>query len=205
MVGNSSDVLAATMKNLTSPGKDNSGQIYTFYLVNEIKKKSGGWMSQGSKVRSCGYAYNVVGQMKVSISDLSDANRQDSDQYVVRESVLFGVDLNRELAASVVKLTKNLSDFKDEDQMEKDHAKCFPENQCSNNISVILPGGVHSTPNKGEPSPLIERWKSGGLCDCGGWDVGCKLRVLSDSSKGSKTFKTGSSSDQFELFQVLLY
>ncbi|CAL9113511.1 unnamed protein product [Musa textilis] len=47
-------------------------------------------------------------------------------------------------------------------------------------ISVILPSGVHGLSTEGEPSPLIERWRSGGACDCGGWDEGCKLTILSD-------------------------
>ncbi|XP_039017344.1 uncharacterized protein LOC120148246 [Hibiscus syriacus] len=59
--------------------------------------------------------------------------------------------------------------------------------------TVILPSGVHSLPNKGEPSSLIQRWKSGGACDCGGWDLGCKLGVLSNKSQFSQR-------SSFELF-----
>lgn len=53
---------------------------------------------------------------------------------------------------------------------------------CFKSTTVILPGGVHSLRNKGMPSPLIDRWRLGGLCDCGGWDVGCKLHVLSNQN-----------------------
>ncbi|PON32799.1 hypothetical protein PanWU01x14_358110 [Parasponia andersonii] len=228
VVNNNSNILAATMKNLSTSGKDDLGRNYTFYLVNEIKKKSGGWISQGSKVKSCQYVYNVVGQMKVSISDFSGTSGQDTDQYILRESVLFGVERkqadqgspkfipNREIAAAVVKIPgKEMSHDKhgtDEESMEKGNVKCYPENQCSynlgengysNNVTVVLPGAVHSSPNKGEPSPLIYRWKSGGSCDCGGWDVGCKLQVLSDQSKppkSSKIFGSGPFSDCLELY-----
>ncbi|KAB1224274.1 hypothetical protein CJ030_MR2G000906 [Morella rubra] len=229
VVENDRDVLAATMKNLASSGKDDSGRNYTFYFVNEIKKKSSGWISQGSKRDSCGYVYNVAGQMKVSSSCFSDSSGQNSHcQYVSRECVLLGFDLrqadqeplkstpNRELAAIVFKIPReNLS----QDGMEagKDLAqklciKCLPEdrfscnfkeNEDSNSITVILPGGVHGPPKKGKPSPLIDRWKSGGSCDCGGWDVGCKLCVLFNKNRSSKIHGTSKDClmpDDIELF-----
>ncbi|KAM6550785.1 hypothetical protein CsatB_000593 [Cannabis sativa] len=198
VVNNSSNILAATIKNRTS-SKDDSGSNFTFYMVNEIKKKSGGWISQGSKMK---YVYNVVGQMKVSASDFSCTSELDNAECVLRESVLFGVERkqvdqgspkfipNRELAAAVVKVPR-----KHKESTEKGYVKCIPQNQSSlkvgenehlNHVTVILPGGVHSMPNKGEPSPLIHRWKSGGSCDCGGWDVGCKLQVLSDEENSLK-------------------
>ncbi|XP_062003251.1 uncharacterized protein LOC133720795 [Rosa rugosa] len=215
LVDRSSNCFVATMKN--SSEKDDFGQNFTFYCVNEIKRKVG-WMSQGSKSKSCGYAYNVVGQMKVSTSDLSDVNGQNFCKHIIRESVLFGMELrqqanqeapqfmlNRELAAAVVTIPSK--DLSNEETMEKGSTKCSPEHGLSCNWEdssiVILPGGVHSSPNKGEPSPLIARWKSGGSCDCGGWDVGCKLRVLSNQNKcrqNSKTTTASPSSDHFELF-----
>ncbi|KAH7514552.1 uncharacterized protein LOC107430695 [Ziziphus jujuba] len=227
-VDNNSNILATTMKNLSSSGKDGSGQIYTFYFVNEIKRKNSGWINQGSRGKNSDFVYNIVGKMKVSNSSFSDTCGQDSSHCLVRECVLVGVELkqadqespklkpNRELAAAVVKIpSKNTihdNQQSDENLMEKGYEKCLPEDQCSYNLgehehsnstTVILPSGDHSTPNKGEPSPLLDRWKSGGLCDCGGWDVGCKLRVLSKRnkcSKISKTFKASPTSDCLELF-----
>ncbi|XP_048439392.1 uncharacterized protein LOC103949416 [Pyrus x bretschneideri] len=215
---------AATMKNLSS-GKDDFCQYFTFYSINEAKRKNGGWMSQGSKGKSCRYAYNAVAQMKVSSSDLSDVNGQDLSKCGVREAVMLGVDLTQadlespsvvshvELAAAVVKLPrKDLSHSeqqRDEEVMVlKGCAKDSSEDICSfsweDSTIVILPGGVHSSPNKGAPSPLLERWKSGGLCDCGGWDVDCKLRVLSNQNKCCQIPKTCSACypfpDTFELF-----
>ncbi|CBI16031.3 unnamed protein product, partial [Vitis vinifera] len=66
---------------------------------------------------------------------------------------------------------------------------------------VILPSGVHSLPNKGEPSRLLERWKSGGSCDCGGWDMGCKLRVLVNQNQHRKK-PSPPTTDRFELFSL---
>jgi Domain of unknown function (DUF3527) len=51
-------------------------------------------------------------------------------------------------------------------------------------LSIIVPSGVHGSPdteNTG-PSSLIERWRSGGLCDCGGWDLGCPMTVLKNKN-----------------------
>lgn len=49
------------------------------------------------------------------------------------------------------------------------------------NVKVVTPSGAHGLPSKkagGIPSPLLERWRSGGCCDCGGWDMSCPLLVL---------------------------
>ncbi|KAF5752417.1 hypothetical protein HS088_TW01G00326 [Tripterygium wilfordii] len=51
---------------------------------------------------------------------------------------------------------------------------------CSMSMTVVIPSGLHGGPRtrNGGPSGLLERWRSGGQCDCGGWDLGCTLRVL---------------------------
>ncbi|GJN30246.1 hypothetical protein PR202_gb18537 [Eleusine coracana subsp. coracana] len=49
-------------------------------------------------------------------------------------------------------------------------------------ITAVVPRGYHGgtiSKNSG-PTGLIERWRSGGRCDCGGWDLGCPIRVLDD-------------------------
>ncbi|XP_044502215.1 uncharacterized protein LOC123223181, partial [Mangifera indica] len=221
VVDNNSTVLAASPKNLAYE-KDKSDQNYTFYSVKEIKKKSGGWISQGSKMKSWGYGYNVVGQMKVSSSRSIDLTGQNlKSECIVRESVLFGVEHtqenpasplfmpSRELAAVVVKMPSEQQ--KDEGVIDKGVTDCMSRDGCSvnsagnvntNSTTVILPGDVHGLPKKGAPSPLIERWKSGGLCDCGGWDIGCKLRILANHNQTSKFLRTSNcctNSDCFEL------
>ncbi|XP_002971156.2 uncharacterized protein LOC9642109 [Selaginella moellendorffii] len=47
-------------------------------------------------------------------------------------------------------------------------------------VTVILPAGNHGLPVRGSggPQPLIDRWRSGGRCDCGSWDLGCGLTIL---------------------------
>ncbi|KAJ0088937.1 hypothetical protein Patl1_31750 [Pistacia atlantica] len=222
VVDNNSNFLAASTKNLAY-GKDDCDENYTFYSVTEIKRKSSGWISQGSKMKSCGYAYNAVGQMKVSNSRFIDLTGQKlKGESIVRESVLSGVELthenqaspqfmlSRELAAVVQKMPSEQQ--KDTDVIEKGLTECMSRDGCSvnfadngngNSTTVILPADVHGLPKEGAPSPLIERWKSGGLCDCGGWDVGCKLRILTKHNQNCK-FRCSSNcctnSDRFELY-----
>uniref|UniRef100_A0A1D1YT40 Lysine--tRNA ligase n=1 Tax=Anthurium amnicola TaxID=1678845 RepID=A0A1D1YT40_9ARAE len=54
----------------------------------------------------------------------------------------------------------------------------------SRSINVLVPAGFHGGPltRIGGPSSLTERWRSGGRCDCGGWDIGCPLTVLNSGS-----------------------
>ncbi|KAL8486698.1 hypothetical protein ACS0TY_022938 [Phlomoides rotata] len=56
--------------------------------------------------------------------------------------------------------------------------------ECSTSMDVLIPAGFHGGPRTraGGPSTLIERWISGGCCDCGGWDIGCPLKVLNTRS-----------------------
>ncbi|KAK7279193.1 hypothetical protein RJT34_24239 [Clitoria ternatea] len=54
---------------------------------------------------------------------------------------------------------------------------------CSTSMIIVIPAGLHGGPRTrhGGPSSLIDRWKSGGSCDCGGWDEGCPLTILQKS------------------------
>ncbi|KVI11912.1 uncharacterized protein LOC112506857 [Cynara cardunculus var. scolymus] len=183
-VENNKDVLAATMTSLSSSGKDdNKSWLYTFFTVNEVKKKNVNWLSQGSKSKDHGYVSNVTAQMKVSNPFSSHCD--------MREFVLFSVNPNvqpqEELEAIVVKFPRKVN---------------REDNQESFSTTVILPGGNHGVPSKGEPSPLIDRWRSGGACDCGGWDMGCRLNTLSNQvqSSGSRSNKVHTTAGQFELF-----
>ncbi|KAL1192036.1 hypothetical protein V5N11_012859 [Cardamine amara subsp. amara] len=47
-------------------------------------------------------------------------------------------------------------------------------------MKVILPTGNHGLPDSENscPTPILQRWRSGGGCDCSGWDMGCHLFVL---------------------------
>uniref|UniRef100_A0A2P2L565 Uncharacterized protein LOC105137411 n=1 Tax=Rhizophora mucronata TaxID=61149 RepID=A0A2P2L565_RHIMU len=55
---------------------------------------------------------------------------------------------------------------------------------CSTSVDIVVPAGLHGGPMTriGGPSSLVERWRSGGSCDCGGWDLGCPLTILKHRS-----------------------
>lgn len=50
----------------------------------------------------------------------------------------------------------------------------------SEKLKVVIPRGNHGLPTTENscPSPLIQRWRSGGGCDCGGWDMACPLMIF---------------------------
>ncbi|XP_076938249.1 uncharacterized protein LOC143606332 [Bidens hawaiensis] len=166
-VENNMEILAATVK------ENNKNSLYTFFTVHEVKKKNISWLSNGNKSKDHNYVPNITAQMKVSNS-----------RFDTREFVLFSVNANvqplEELEAVVVKFSRNMNG---------------DINRESFDTTVILPGGSHGVASKGLPSPLVDRWRSCGTCDCGGWDVGCRLRTLSKQMQSS-----GSRSGQFDLF-----
>ncbi|KAK9065837.1 hypothetical protein SSX86_015238 [Deinandra increscens subsp. villosa] len=179
------DIVAATVRSLA--GKDDTNSwIYTFLTVQEVKKKKSSWSYHGIKDKDHGYHPNVTAQMKVSNPPITNSATRE----FVLSSVHSGqpddhqisdVQLENELAAIVVRFPR-----KDEE-----------ENQDCFSMTVILPGGHHSVPRKGEPSPLIERWRSGGRCDCDGWDVGCRLRTLANNTQSSRRSHPPESFDLF--------
>lgn len=188
-IDNNSEILAATMKKLDESKQDKSIFIYTFFTIKDIKKKGGSRINQGSKKgkdKAHGYVPNVIGEMKVS-------EFHCTNHYNVKEFVSFSLEVkqeddgqaefhpNNEVAAVVVKIPN-----------EEKTSLSLSKNVFLS-TTVILPNGVHALPCKGEPSPLIERWKSGGFCDCGGWDLGCKLRVFANQRQLSMK-------ERFQLF-----
>ncbi|KAK6158239.1 hypothetical protein DH2020_005553 [Rehmannia glutinosa] len=54
------------------------------------------------------------------------------------------------------------------------------DNSSRGKMHVVIPAGNHSLPSSESrgPSPLLDRWRLGGGCDCGGWDMACPLDVF---------------------------
>nr|XP_009421303.1 PREDICTED: uncharacterized protein LOC104000881 isoform X2 [Musa acuminata subsp. malaccensis] len=209
-----SEVFAAaiTMRSIISNYNDLEC-IYKIFSVNGSKKKTMFWSSPGNKSKKHQLISNVVGQLKVSLRNLR--SHEGDSSHVMREFVLLGAEqatadssAMSELAAIVVKVpppvdksdtptraghsncganlsTRNVSASNDEKRLQTDQHN---DDLCQSGISVMLPSGVHGLSTDGEPSPLIERWRSGGACDCGGWDEGCLLTVLTDKSGKCNTF-----------------
>lgn len=61
-------------------------------------------------------------------------------------------------------------------------------------VKVVTSSGRHGLPCTEEtgPSPLLDRWRSGGACDCGGWDMACPITVLDNSGGEDATEIRGS-------------
>lgn len=214
-VDNDSNILAATVKTLSTSRKDDCSCIYTFFTFREVKKKNGSWMNQAGKRKGPNYIHQVVAQMKVSNTHFYDLTGQNCvDSSTVKEFVLFSVELrqgdskasdfqpNDELAAIVVKIPKAVSFINNVHQ-----GSCQNDSQQLAHATVVLPSGVHTLPSRGGPSSLIQRWKSGGSCDCGGWDLGCKLKILVNENEACKNSKSSKAyfAEQFELFLQVLF
>ncbi|XP_057789935.1 uncharacterized protein LOC131006804 [Salvia miltiorrhiza] len=213
-VDNCRDILAATVKELSSK-EHMRGWIYTFFSFSDTKKKHAQWINQGSKDNNQSIVSNIVAQMKVSDIVDTDSTGKRHDKSSGREFVLSAVGSREadqtadclpcdELAAVVVKypervcgqLNQSTRGLKEPFQrgIERSSSRDDEGNESGSDgpfsTTVILPGGHHGVPSKGEPSPLIKRWKSGGSCDCGGWDLGCQLTVLAGSNQRFNSIKS---------------
>lgn len=205
-VGNNSNILAATLKNSTVSRQDECNSIYTFFTFREVKKKNGSRTNHTGKSKGSDYVPQVIAQMKVPDLLYDYSNSQNCTDSITKEFVLFSVKLkqgdaqvtdympNDELAAIVVKSPKSIN--------YAHQSSCHKECQDLLQVTVVLPSGVHSLPSNGGPSSLIERWKTGGSCDCGGWDLACKLKILANNNQTCRKSRTSEAyfADQHELF-----
>ncbi|MBA0552851.1 hypothetical protein Golob_023627 [Gossypium lobatum] len=70
-------------------------------------------------------------------------------------------------------------------------------------VKVVIPTGNHGYPSTetSGPSSLLDRWRNGGGCDCGGWDMACPLVVFGNPSINCSEDQLLVDSEQpFELF-----
>ncbi|XP_015868549.3 uncharacterized protein LOC107405977 [Ziziphus jujuba] len=74
------------------------------------------------------------------------------------------------------KAPKNLLSLSIVEQRKED----LPESRSPEKVKVVIPAGNHGLPSAESrgPSSLLDRWRLGGGCDCGGWDMACPLVVL---------------------------
>ncbi|KAK8959630.1 hypothetical protein KSP40_PGU000694 [Platanthera guangdongensis] len=172
-------ILVAMMHKRSNPDMNICDCVYEIHtaMAVEVKKKNGAWLSHGVKSKRPEFACKFVAELIVS--SFEQVSFDLSHHSFIRELVLVGDELvpsnreditnlsNSELAAIVVETSQKKS---------LSYVLCVPK------ITVILPSDVHGLSNTKEPSKLIERWKSGGSCDCGGWDEGCALTILTNSS-----------------------
>lgn len=69
-------------------------------------------------------------------------------------------------------------------------------------VKVVTPSGTHGLPSteEGGPSSLLDRWRFGGGCDCGGWDMACPIAVFDNPCGSSVDCSTTGSQQPMLLF-----
>ncbi|KAK4747886.1 hypothetical protein SAY87_014472 [Trapa incisa] len=179
--------------------------VYTFHSLNSQKR------SVGLGPESLEEDSTVVGQMQVSChSHLQLEINGELDNSLVMESVLYDISQARKSKAqersnsstgtttsqsstdSGRSIHWRVSDNNSYNEIAAIYVKAprqkterFLQNDFQEKVRVVIPSGSHGLPEKREnsgPSSLLERWRSGGGCDCGGWDMGCPLTVLGCTS-----------------------
>ncbi|PQM41333.1 uncharacterized protein Pyn_35480 [Prunus yedoensis var. nudiflora] len=81
---------------------------------------------------------------------------------------------------------------------------CRNNGDCSTSMDVLIPAGLHGGPRtrNGGASSLTERWRSGGHCDCGGWDLGCPLTVLQTKPSKEDIFPQSDTQGECKSFDL---
>lgn len=229
-----SDILAATVRRKGTSDKDDLESTYTLFTVEEPKKKSGAWIRAGNRNKKHQLVSSIVGEMRVSRRKSRCCHT--TDFHVHREFVLVGSELlpsseqsgdshvSRELAAFVSAVPQQAAGTSHQSSAQNASRSSSASIGCScpplgsfhpsirnassapASVIAILPNGFHGTSTSGQPLPLMERWKSGGACDCGGWDEGCMLSLLTDDaqeSKGNKSIQANQTPDGSQRFDLL--
>ncbi|KAG6503073.1 uncharacterized protein LOC121984275 [Zingiber officinale] len=207
-------VLAATLTWQSGLHKLDFECAYSILCLHEIKKIDA-LANTGKRSNKQWLVSDVIGRMNVSRTK----NHDPQNHYFTREFVLLGTEptpsqgsdafsLNSELAAIIVKVPEEMLESCDHSLPRISYFNDSPvsishEEESSNsdlcNMVILLPSGIHGSSIDSKPPPLIQRWRSGGKCDCGGWDEGCSLTVLSNKFHGCSS-STLSNMGRLELF-----
>ncbi|CAN1253840.1 hypothetical protein LINPERPRIM_LOCUS8449 [Linum perenne] len=147
--------------------------VYTFHSICSRKRSN----ASGRGTVDDNKESMVVGQMHVSSylhsePDLEIAAIVIQIPFAKRESLKFkrGYKSRKKVHLNLLNLS-----------MTEQCAKQSPDRENSEKVKVVIPTGNHSMPSDTEskgPSSLLNRWRFGGGCDCGGWDMACPLTVF---------------------------
>lgn len=185
-----------------------SSWVYTFHLFpNRRKRGTKGW-----GVRECNSESTMVGRMHVSCylhtefegaGQLNDSMVTEFVLYDILQSRKSSDKLHPELETAAIVMQVPLEKreslkFKcGDEKMDETPNKlldCLRLGKKEEGVSdissggkmlVVIPGGNHSLPSNGGcgPSPLLDRWRFGGGCDCGGWDMACPLTIFTEAQR----------------------
>ncbi|CAN6289921.1 unnamed protein product [Urochloa humidicola] len=226
-----SDILAATVRRKGISEKDDLESAYAVFTVEEPKKKNGSWIKAGAKNKKHHLLSSIIGELKVARR--KSRCRHTKNVHVHREFVLVGSEflpssdesggshISGELAAFISALpqqeaeTSNQSSSRNMAQSSLGPIGCGcpplgnfqpstrNDNSGSANVIAVLPDGFHGTSTSGQPLPLIDRWKSVGVCDCGGWDEGCMLSVFTGATPENDASQANQAVDGSQRFELL--
>ncbi|KAJ1299215.1 hypothetical protein BS78_01G514700 [Paspalum vaginatum] len=109
---------------------------------------------------------------RINLTDLQKIGRNNSDVSIScpwSEEVLYP---HLEIAATVIEVP-----------FSKDKPRDMKNGSSPCTVKVVTPSGLHGLPRDDEasPSPLLDRWRYGGGCDCGGWDMACPIDVFGNA------------------------
>lgn len=126
------------------------------------------------------YITNIALDNKSSSKDHDKHASNDNDSIVSASYPLAPSELRpqHEIAAIVIQTAFTKKDGSKE--LQADETNTTSTGQYYSNINVVTPSGRHGLSHTEEDglSSLLDRWRSNGGCDCGGWDVGCPLSVF---------------------------
>lgn len=219
-----SDILAATIRRKGISEKDDLESTYAVFTVEEPKKKSGAWIKAGGKNKKHHLLSSIVGELKVARRKSRCLHTKSV--HVHREFVLVGSEflpsseesggshVSGEIAAFISAIPQQEAETSNQPSSQNmgQSCGCPPmgdfqpskrnANSDSANVIAVLPDGFHGTSTSGQPLPLIERWKSG-ACDCGGWDEGCILNVLTGATPQNDAIQANQAMDGSQRFELL--
>ncbi|XP_073021110.1 uncharacterized protein [Primulina eburnea] len=80
-------------------------------------------------------------------------------------------------------ITKTLPNLLDVSSLEQ-KKELNSNTSIGQKMHVVIPSGNHSVPGTESrgPLPLLDRWRLGGGCDCGGWDMACPIDIFGNEN-----------------------
>uniref|UniRef100_A0A0D9XM79 Uncharacterized protein n=2 Tax=Leersia perrieri TaxID=77586 RepID=A0A0D9XM79_9ORYZ len=131
--------------------------------------------TDSSKPKFCNAVNNSISRGSLERNNLMERlNNTRNNSDASTSSLWSREDLHPhlEVAAAVIQVP-----------FHKAQSKESKDGSSSGTIKVAAAGGAHGLPRDDEtsPSPLLDRLKSGGGCDCGGWDMSCPIVVLDNA------------------------
>ncbi|XP_024986502.1 uncharacterized protein LOC112521736 [Cynara cardunculus var. scolymus] len=157
---------------------DGFNWVYTFHMAQNRRKSNAS--GRGSKDHRS-KEFLMMAQMQVSCylcTELIHAGAFDNSMFT--EFVLYDLVRPRQ---SVAQMPEGLNPKESSNEVKLEESTTASDCLTASKVSVVIPSGNHGLPSSETrgASPLLDRWRSGGGCDCGGWDMGCPLVVFGSS------------------------